>query len=156
VPTATKKSAAKPAAAKKTSAAKGDAAKSAATQKREQLRDLCRRATAIMTSDLTIAAKSAPVSIPQMSCVLDFIGGRNVLKFVATTEKQLRAYAAHDITISQLPAATREALVATGNVEPYSRKSWPLKSASMLLAIHESRSKSSSRKPATKSRKRSS
>lgn len=87
----------------------------------------------------------APVSRPQIASVERYLAKRDILKFLACTEKQLRAFSRNEISYSALPTKTQQKLRLVS--EQYS-KPWARKSAAIAYALLIERRKRA-KKPAT-------
>lgn len=96
---------------------------------------LCRAATLNATRESTIPF-GANVTRPQIVAVESLLKGRDILKFLACTEKQLRAYSRNEISVSQLPAKTQERL---RQINAVYAKPWARKSATIAYTLHRER-----------------
>lgn len=112
----------------------------------DRLLTLARAATDVMSRNDTIP-HGAPVSRTQFTAVETHLKKKNVLKYLACTEKTLKSYARNEISHAQLPAKTQERL---SEVNASYAKPWSRKSAAIAYVVHTERKKSS-RKRARKS-----
>lgn len=110
-------------------------------------RALADRAYAILTNDNTRATGSSAVTPHMIKNVLAFLKSRDILKFLSISEKNLKSYCRQETTISSLSPQTREALKKLAPLDRPNKKSiWPVKAASILLAIHEERKRNARRR----------
>jgi RNA-binding protein YhbY len=124
----------------KTSQKSQSKSKSSKSAEQQRHRALADRAYAILTRNNTVATGSSAVTPHMIKNVLAFLKSRDILKFLSISEKNLKSFANHDTTISSLSPQTREALKKIAPLDRPNKKSiWPVKAASILLAIHEER-----------------
>jgi hypothetical protein len=87
----------------------------------------------------------AAVTTPQILVVEKLLASRDILKFLACSEKQLRAFSRNEISFSMLPAKTQQQLRVLAK---YS-KPWARKTATICYILLLDRKKRA-RKPAAK------
>ena len=108
----------------------------------DRLPELAERATANATREATIRF-GAPVSVPEIAAVDAFVkkhARSGILRYLDCTEKMLRSFSRHEISVSQLPSKTqlrlRESIVLTEKLAQRKLELWPRKIATVLYALH--------------------